>query len=87
MTREEAKKAILDRAKLDKIDKYGQTIHLLSLHSILDQIYNHHEAEVASLKAQIEAMKCCGNCERVDEPNSYCETCDANNYSKWECRE
>ena len=46
MTREEAKKAILDKAKNDKLDKYGQTIHLLSLHTIVEQIYDAHEAEL-----------------------------------------
>ena len=60
MTREEAKKAILDKAKNDKLDKYGQTIHLLSLHTIVEQIYDAHEAECKAKDeriAELEAKK------------------------------
>ena len=57
MTREEAKKAILDKAKNDKLDKYGQTIHLLSLHTIVEQIYDAHEAELKKVCEILEGAK------------------------------
>ena len=91
MTREEAKKAILDKAKNDKLDKYGQTIHLLSLHTIVEQIYDEHEASdkskderIAELEAMVEKMKCCENCLHFD-PIVYCLITKCKEFSEWEC--
>jgi recombinational DNA repair protein RecR len=30
--------------------------------------------EIADLKAQVEKMKCCGNC-RWEQPSSFCDDC------------
>ena len=41
--------------------------------------------KIATLKAQIEKMKCCFNCRHYSTGNPECRTCgDAFAYSNWE---
>ena len=55
-TREEAKRNILKKVKEDKIGRHRQIIHLLSLCSIIEQIYDAHEAELKAKDERIEAQ-------------------------------
>ena len=56
MTREEAERNILKKVKEDKIGRHRQIIHLLSLCSIIKQIYDAHEAELKAKDERIEAQ-------------------------------
>ena len=51
MTREEAKRAIYKAAKEDTSSP-KDCIHLLSLHSFIEKIYNEHEIALKELKAE-----------------------------------
>ena len=60
----------------------------------IEELNHAHEKEVEELKAQIEKMKCCGNCkhQKYDYESKYCEF-DATrekecvNLSEWELAE
>ena len=76
MTREDAKRNILKKAKEDKIDRHWQIIHLLSLYSIIEQIYDAHETELKAKDeriAELEAKtKCCALCPNYNDTDEKC---------------
>ena len=56
-TREEAKRNILKKVKEDKIGRHRQIIHLLSLCSIIEQIYDAHEVELKAKDERITELE------------------------------
>lgn len=58
------------------------------------ELHQHAEDYIKSLEAQIEKMKCCGNCKNFNNFRVHCELdvthsveCHCNNYKLWEIKE
>lgn len=62
--------------------------------NLIQQVYDIMNEENEQLKAQIEKMKCCGNCNKLDKEYKRCElkllsmnNCLCKDKDKWELEE
>ena len=98
MTKEELDKEAEEWLSITDNHLNDERTHFLSESEYAEQAYlagaEPREKRIAELKAQIEKMKCCGNCKNFNNFQEHCELdathsveCHCNNYKLWEIKE
>ena len=95
MTKEELKKEAEAEADKVIIGSGMDRTSVIHLKHLLVTMYIQGATKVTKeLEAQIEKMKCCGNCKNFNNFQEHCELdathsveCHCNNYKLWEIKE
>ena len=78
----EARKYLAEHSEYSKV--FGQTFIKVDTLTAMVDFAEPREKRIAELEAQIEKMKCCGNCKHSRTEYEHCKT---DKHEKWEIKE